>query len=158
MKSLFNAKWLTFYGTTIAFVIALFSIVTNYGEANLKAQPKISGRYKISAAELPGCLKGKYLVLSIEQSGVYLNGSLLEISHSTQEQTASRKKPSLTGKFRQPNLELSGTLRQIQGCENSAIAIQSTIDQSTLKGNLNLDNTTIDFVAKLEEASEAIKQ
>ncbi|GAP95593.1 hypothetical protein [Leptolyngbya sp. NIES-2104] len=154
MKSLFSAKWLTFYGSTIAFVIALFSVVTNYGEANLKAQPKISGRYKISAAELPGCLKGKDLVLSIEQSGVYLNGSLLETSHSTQEQTASRKKPSLMGTFRQPNLELSGTLAQIEGCANSAIALQSTLNQSTLIGKLNFDNTAIDFVAN----SESIKK
>lgn len=152
MKSLFSAKWLTFYGSTIAFVIALFSVVTNYGEANLKAEPKISGRYKLSATQLPGCLKGKDLILSIEQSGVYLNGSLLESPHSTQEQTASRKRPSLTGTFRQPNLELAGSLRQIQGCENSAIAIQSTVDQANLKGNLSLNNTTIDFVAKLEQS------
>lgn len=154
MKSLFSAKWLTFYGSTIAFVIALFSLVTNYGEANLKAQPKISGRYKLSATKLPGCLNGKDLVLSIEQSGVYLNGSLLEISHSTQEQTAAKKKPSLMGTFRQSNLELSGDLAQIQGCENSAIALQSTINQSTLKGRLNFDSAVIDFVA----TPEAIKK
>lgn len=150
MKSLFSAKWLMFYGSTIAFVIALFSVVTNYGEANLKAQPKISGRYKILAAELPGCLKGKDLVLSIGQSGVYLNGSLLETSHSTQEQTASKKKPSLMGTFRQSNLELSGTLAQIAGCENSAIALQSTINQSMLIGKLNFENAAIDFVASPE--------
>ncbi|MBE9009949.1 hypothetical protein IQ250_06985 [Pseudanabaenaceae cyanobacterium LEGE 13415] len=158
MKSLFSAKWLAFYGSTIAFVIALFSVVTNYGEANLKAQPKISGRYKITAAKLPGCLKGKDLVLSIEQSGVYLNGSLLEIPHSTQEQTAAKKKPSLMGKFRQPNLELSGKLAQIQGCENSDISIQSTIDQTNLKGKLNFDNTAVNFSAKSEESSESIKK
>lgn len=154
MRSLFSAKWLTFYGSSIAVVIALFSLVTNYGEANLKAQPKISGRYKISATDLPGCLKGKDLILSIDQSGVYLNGSILETSHSTQEQTASRKKPSLTGKFGQPNLELSGTLRQIQGCENSQISIQSTIEQSTLNGKLSIDNTAANFVAQIEDQSE----
>ncbi|BAU14148.1 hypothetical protein LEP3755_46930 [Leptolyngbya sp. NIES-3755] len=157
MKGLFSAKWLTFYGGTIAFVIALFSLVTNYGEANLKAQPKISGRYKLSATDLPGCLRGKDLILSIDQSGVYLNGSILETPHSTQEQTASKKKPSLTGKFRQPNLELSGTLPQIQGCENSQISIQSTIDKTILRGNLSLKDSASRFVAKLEEPSEIKK-
>ncbi|MER3432241.1 MAG: hypothetical protein C4288_02130 [Leptolyngbya sp. ERB_1_1] len=151
MRSLFSAKWLTFYGATIAFVVALFSITTNYGEANLKAQPKISGRYKIIATDLPGCLKAKTLALSIEQSGIYLNGSLLESTHSTREQTAARKRPSLTGIFRQPNLELSGRAAQIQGCENFAIALSSTIAQSTLKGKLSLNNTTVDFVAQREK-------
>ncbi|MBW4526975.1 MAG: hypothetical protein KME18_17600 [Phormidium tanganyikae FI6-MK23] len=151
MKSLFSAKWLMFYGSTIAFVIALFSIATNYGEANLKAQPKISGRYKITAKDLPGCLKSKTLILSIEQSGIYLNGSLLESTHSTQEQTALRKKPSLTGTFRQQNLELSGNAAQIQGCESDTIAIQSAIVQNTLNGELSLNNTAVNFVAQPEE-------
>lgn len=152
MKSLFSAKWLMFYGGTIAFVIALFSIATNYGEANLKAQPKISGRYKISATDLPGCLKSKTLILSIEQSGIYLNGSLLESDHSTQEQTASRKKPSLTGTFRQSDLELSGSAAQIQGCENSAIVLSSTIAQNTLNGRLSLNNAAVNFVAQRKDS------
>jgi len=151
MKSLFNAKWLTFYGVTIAFVVALFSVATNYGETNLKAQPKITGRYKVIAENLPGCLKAKTLILSIEQSGIYLNGSLLESDHSTQEQTAAKKKPSLMGLFQQQNLELSGNITQIQGCENSAIALQSTIVQNTLKGKLSLNDTAVDFVAQREE-------
>ncbi len=151
MKSLFNAKWLTFYGTTIAFVVALFSIATSYGESNLKAQPKISGRYKITAADLSGCLQAKTLVLSIEQSGIYLNGSLLESSHSTQEQTAARKRPSLTGVFRQPNLELSGTAAQIRGCGNSAIVLESTIAQNTMKGKFSLNDTGANFVAQRED-------
>lgn len=151
MKSLFSTRWLAFYGTTIAFVVALFSIATNYGESNLKAQPKISGRYKITAADLPGCLESKTLVLSIEQSGIYLNGSLLESSHSTQAQTAVRKRSSLTGVFRQPNLELSGTAAQIPGCKNSAIVLESTIAQDTLKGKLSLNNTAASFVAQREK-------
>jgi len=150
MKSLFNAKWLTFYGATIAFVVALFSIATNYGETHLKAQPKISGRYKMIATNLPGCLKAKTLVLAIEQSGIYLNGSLLESTHSTREQTAARKRPSLTGLFRQPNLELSGTATQIQGCENSAIVLESALAKDTLKGKLKLNNTAVNFTAQRE--------
>ena len=151
MKSLFSAKWLTFYGATIAFVVALFNIATSYGEANLKAQPKISGRYKITTTDLPGCLKSKTLVLSIEQSGIYLNGALLASTHSAQEQAASKRKPSLIGLFQQQNLELSGTASQIQDCGNGAIAVQSTVTQNTLKGKLSLDNTAVDFVAQREE-------
>jgi hypothetical protein len=151
MKSLFNAKWLTFYGTTIAFVIALFSIVTNYGEANLTAPTKISGRYKISGKTLPGCLKDKDLILAIGQSGIYLNGSLLESDHSTHEATASRKRPSLTGQFNPPKLELSGTLSQIPDCKNAAIVMKSTIAQNTLNGHLSLNNTSSNFVAQLEK-------
>jgi hypothetical protein len=91
------------------------------------------------------------LILSIDQSGIYLNGSLLEFDHSTQEQTASKKKPSLMGLFQQQNLDLSGNITQIQGCENSTIALQSTIVQNTLKGKLSLNNTAVDFVAQRQE-------
>jgi hypothetical protein len=151
MKSLFNAKWLAFYGTTIVFVIALFSLVTNYGEANLKAPSRISGRYKISAKTLPGCLKGKALILAIEQSGIYLNGSLLGSDPSTQTATTVAKKSSLTGQFNSPTVELSGTLSQIPDCRDSAISIKSTIAENTLKGNLSLDNTPAPFTAQLEK-------
>lgn len=154
MKSLFSVKWLTFYGATIAFVVALFSVVTNYGEANLKAPSKISGRYKISSKKLPGCLKGKDLILAIEQSGIYLNGSLLESDHSTHEATASRKKPSLTGQFNPPKIDLSGTLSQIPECQDATISIKSTIAQNTLKGNFSFNNSSINFVAQPENKKE----
>ncbi|MBD1844670.1 hypothetical protein H6F89_14960 [Cyanobacteria bacterium FACHB-63] len=158
MKNLFNAKWFMFYGGTIAFVIALFSLTTRYGETKLKAPLRISGQYKVTATNLPGCLKSKTLILSIEQSGIYLNGSLLEFSAPTQEQTVSKKKPSLTGVFQQPNLELSGTTTQIAGCEQSTISIQAAIaagstatTQPTLKGNLRLEQADAIFAAERQE-------
>lgn len=148
MKSLFNAKWLTFYGATIVFVVALFSFITSYGEANLKAPSKIAGRYKITAKNLPGCLQGKDLILAIEQSGIYVNGALLASDHSIQEATTARKQSSLLGEFTPPNLALSGTLSQIPECGDARLSIKSTIAENTLKGNLSVNNNAADFIAQ----------
>jgi hypothetical protein len=41
----FNVKSLIFYGTAICSVVTLFTIVTAYGEANLKASRPIDGDY-----------------------------------------------------------------------------------------------------------------
>ena len=77
MRSHFNFKSLTFYGVAIGFVLILFNLVTRYGEANLKAPARIDGRYRLSIAQLPDCLKSADPVLTIQQSGIYLNGFLL---------------------------------------------------------------------------------
>jgi hypothetical protein len=50
--------------------------VTAYGETNLKAAPAIAGDYRFDAQNWPECLKSDSLVLTIEQSGVYLSGNL----------------------------------------------------------------------------------
>lgn len=156
MRNFFSVKWMSFYGATMLFVMALFSITTNYGEANLKAPTKISGRYRITAKTLPGCLKSESLVLSIEQSGIYLNGALLEADGEIRTQTAAKKKPSLTGLLEKQNLSLSGNLEHLQSCEqqNPTVSIDGSVAQDVLKGTLKLESQSVLFIAKREESEE----
>ena len=91
MMSHFNLKSLAFYGIAISSVVVLFKVVTAYGETNLKAPPPIGGPYRISAQNLPGCLKADTLVLNIKQSGIYLFGSLLPAKTTAQIETVAEE-------------------------------------------------------------------
>jgi hypothetical protein len=150
----FSAKSLAFYGSTIVFVIALFSLSTSYGESTLKAPTKIAGRYRLKAENLPGCLKAETLILTIDQSGIYLNGSL--ISETDDAQTAAKKQPSLMGVWQQ-QLELSGALSHLDKCQSivptPVVKIQGTVNQATLKGVIQLASLSpsVEFVAQRED-------
>lgn len=149
MQKFLNVRWITFYGVTIAFVIALFSTVTNYGEANLSAPAKIAGRYRINAKNLPGCLKAETLILSIDQSGIYLNGSLTASGDST---LINKQKRSLTGLWNQQQLTLSGS-PQIQPCKQEQVKLDGTINQAQLKGRISLASIkgSTNFTAQQEK-------
>jgi hypothetical protein len=147
----FNLKSLTFYGVAIAAVVILFNVVTAYGKANLKAQPKIDGRYRISAENLPGCLKSDALLLNIKQSGIYLNGSILPAQKNTQLETLAEEKPSLNGELSHPKLSLSGSLPWVSSCNNAAVQanasghplsvkIQGIVQGETLTGQITLSS------------------
>jgi hypothetical protein len=153
MHDLFTLKELGFYGAAISIVVGLFMVTTNYSEANLKAPTKIAGRYRVDAKEFPGCLKAESLVLSIEQSGIYLSGSLLASEESIQTQTAARKKPSLTGLWEKGTVALSGAPKHLESCaqENAAIEIHGTVVQNLLEGELKVGNERVKFVAQHEE-------
>ncbi len=156
----FNLKSLTFYGGAIGFVVVLFSFATAYGEANLKAPNKLEGRYRIAAQSLPGCLKADALILSIQQSGVYLSGSLLNADETSKTLTASKKKSSLTGMLDRDQLTLSGVPSHIDECQKIApvpkVQIQSTVTEGAIKGKIRLESKAeSDFVGKREAPSEA---
>jgi len=147
----FNLKSLTFYGVAIGSVVILFNVVTAYGKANLKAQPKIAGRYRISAENLPGCLKSDALLLNIKQSGIYLNGSILPAQKNTQLETLAEEKPSLNGELSHPKLSLSGSLPWVSSCNNAAVQadvsghplsvkIQGIVQGETLTGQITLSS------------------
>ncbi|GAX41994.1 hypothetical protein NIES4075_29920 [Tolypothrix sp. NIES-4075] len=105
-----HVKWksLALYGLTIVAVMVLFKAVTTYGESNLKAASQISDRYRLMFADnLPNCEKLDDMILNIQQSGIYLNGSLLSALNNT-DLTSSHQKPSLTGILRNQQLSLSG--------------------------------------------------
>lgn len=76
IKHFLNPKSLLFYGSMVGSVFLIFKAVTWYGENNLQAPPKLIGEYALEADNLPSCLGGKNLVLTIEQSGIYLSGFL----------------------------------------------------------------------------------
>ena len=167
MKGHFNVKTLTFYGVAIGSVLLLFNIVTAYGEAKLKASVPIGGRYSLSFAQKPNCPKSDALVLNIQQSGVYLNASLLPAAEKAQQPTAAEEKLSLTGDLSNQEFSLAGTVPSSTVCNHSvspetsdrpqdnpsrSVKIQSRVDGETLKGQMNVSGIpeAIEFTAQKE--------
>ena len=155
MGNHFSLKSLSFYGGAIAFVVVLFSVVTTYGESKLKASQKIDGRYQIPAQDLPGCLKSEQLILLVQQSGIYLTGSLLASETAETLGKRAAERPSMTGDWDNQRLSLHGDASFLPKCQG-AVTIQGAIAQQTLNGTLNLNSAPgaasgeIPFTAKLE--------
>lgn len=155
----FNLKSLAFYGGAIGSVVVLFSLATAYGEANLKAPTKLDGRYRIAAQTLPGCLKTEALILTIEQSGIYLSGSLLNANETDKTLTASKKQSSLTGMFDREQLTLSGVPSHLDGCLKTAqipeVLIQGAVTEGAITGKIRLGSSSasVNFVGKREPPS-----
>lgn len=161
MSSHFNFKSLTFYGLAIGFVLLLFNFVTGYGEANLEAPTRIDGRYRLSYAQSPDCLKSADPVLTIQQSGIYLNGFLLPPGIDIQ--TKRQEKPSLTGQLSNQQLNLTGTVPSSVLCNNltrnnpsSLFSIQSQLKGKNLAGKMTLSGISeaIEFTAQPEAPSQ----
>lgn len=139
----FNFKSLTFYGITIAAVLILFSAVTAYGTAHLKAPPAIDGSYRLQAQNLPECLKTSAAVLTVQQSGKYLSASLLPADSIKIK--AAQKKPSLEGNLVNQQIILEGQVPGFPLCKNSQVKIQAQVKGKTLTGQMYLDSTlTVD--------------
>jgi hypothetical protein len=139
---------LTFYGGAILFVLALFQLTTAYGEANLQAPPNINGRYLTSTA-LPGCPNSSRLIISIQQSGRYLNGGLQLASPTP---THSPVKYSLNGLWQQ-QLTLNGQTTALSSCEkdlnNPNLNIVGTVSgtPAVLAGKLTMNAQPWSFTA-----------
>ena len=155
MKGHFNYKSLAFYAVAIGTVVILFSVVTAYGESRLKAPANIEGRYKIPAESLPGCLQAEPLVLTVQQSGEYLHGSLLpEPKEGQKAAKASEKKASLNGIWENQKLVLSGPVKHLKSCNLQdaqagtsgraegdrvpEVNIEGAIEEKTLKGQITI--------------------
>lgn len=155
----FSLKSLAFYGSAIGALVVLFSLTTAYGEANLKAPIKLNGRYRIAAQTLPGCLKTEALILTIEQSGVYLSGSLLNADETAKTLTASKKQSSLTGRLDRQQLTLSGLPSHLDACLKTAqipeVLIQGEVTESGIEGKIRLESgsASVNFVSKREPPS-----
>lgn len=136
----FSWQSLSFYGIAISSVVGLFSFTTAYGEANLKAPTRIDGRYRLSAQNLPGCLKGEALILDLQQSGVYVHGVLIEAAPQAKSTTSAKIKPSLGGFWRAEQLTVSGVPKALKACQTisdkTEVQIQGTIVKQTLKGTI----------------------
>ena len=165
MKSHFNLKSLAFYGGAIGFVVVLFSVVTAYGEANIKAPPIISGRYRINLQNSSGCQQNEPLILSIQQSGVYLSGSLLSAENNEKTEIPAKEKPSLDGKTFNQSLTLSGSTK-LPICNNSSLTksslvkIEGKVKGETLTGKMNLNQIpqVMEFTAKKEAIAESTEK
>ncbi|MCU0546550.1 MAG: hypothetical protein MUE44_31040 [Oscillatoriaceae cyanobacterium Prado104] len=156
-----NVKLLTFYSVSIAVVGVLFKVVTVCGETNLKAPPAIAGNYRFDRKSLPECLKSDVLVLTIEQSGVYLSGKLRAGSSETDIKTTAEDKLSLSGKWENQGLSLSGKVENLAGCSGeqtaggkSFVKLRGIVEGNSLNGKISLtdDAGATIFFAKRETA------
>ncbi|MBD2295955.1 hypothetical protein H6G06_21370 [Anabaena sphaerica FACHB-251] len=151
----FNFKSLAISGVAITSVLILFKTVTAYGENHLRATSLIHNRYHLTLAKnLPNCEKVNSLVLNIQQSGIYLNASLLTVNANTDTKTQL----PLTGILKNQQLELSGKIDSsifcqtpsVQNSQIQPITIQmSQLNNDNIPGQLKINNipTTLEFTA-----------
>ncbi|MBW4574760.1 MAG: hypothetical protein KME08_05690 [Aphanothece sp. CMT-3BRIN-NPC111] len=170
MMSHFSPKSLAFYGVAIGSVVVLFNVVSAYGESKLKAPPAIDGDYRISAQNLPGCLKADELILTVQQSGQYLSGYLLPADKGDQKHTTAEEKPSLSGLWQNQQLNLSGSVPHLKSCNNSAaqteasgspsVNIEGRVQEKNLEGNIALSSVPgeVKFTAQQEAPVKQEKQ
>jgi len=162
-----NVKLLSFYGISIAIVAVLFKVVTAYGETNLNAPPALAGSYRFDAKNLPDCLKSDSLVLTIEQSGVYLSGNLRSGTSDGDRQKTAEEKPALVGKWENQGLSLSGAVPNLAGCsestatgENSSVKLRGIVEKERLTGKISLKDgaAATDFIAEKAAVAQPQKQ
>lgn len=165
MKSHLKFQSLAFYGVAISSVLLLFKVVTAYGEANVKAPAPVEGRYPLLSLQgsISKCSSAPNLVLNIQQSGVYLNGSLLAAQTNSQDTLTAAEKPALTGRFKQGQLLLSGQVPSSTLCSNLAasdvnsVTIQAQPQGESLAGQLTLNDMSqaVKFTAQREAPAES---
>ena len=161
----FNLKSLAFYGTAIGAVVVLFSVVTAFGNTHLKAPPAVDGRYRLNAQNLPGCLKADALILTVQQSGEYLGGSLSPAN--TVGKKGTQQQSTLAGELQNQQLSLSGPVPLLTSCDKSAnsseasgrsssVKIQGQLQGKTLVGEIALSSTPepAKFTAQQEPPEE----
>jgi hypothetical protein len=142
----FNVKSLAFYAIAISSVLLVFKVVTAYGESQLKAPKSISGKYNLILADnLSGSnCKKNTLVLNIQQSGIFLNASLLQTPTNKEISTDEENNFSLNGRLNNQQLSLKGKVNKTSLCDakTSEIAIQQA-SQNTVPAKLTLQASLV---------------
>jgi hypothetical protein len=144
-----SAKSIGLYSLAVGSAIGFFQMVTSYGEANISAPIAVNGNYLITAQNLPDCLQQKQLLLKLQQSGVYLNASLLK--NTPEIPTTRDTRPTFSGRLQQRKLSLSGTLPPEICPQPSQLDITGSISktstaidrQQLLQGQLRLTNRNV---------------
>jgi hypothetical protein len=182
--NVFSVKSIGLYSLAIGIAIGFFHLVTSYGEANIKAPISIAGKYVIAAPDLPGCLQHKALLMTIQQSGVYLNANLIiidglkgtDILQITDRSTSSSStdiRPTFSGRLQDRQFDLSG-LAPITTCPvPSQLRIAGSISntnsatkiprQRQLQGQLWLNSqnsnqtSPVDFTATLQPSTRSTR-
>lgn len=163
MSKVKNIQHLAFYAVAISSVLILFKIVTSYGQ-KIQAPPPIGGYYRLTAQNLPECFQSNQLGLTLQQSGIYLNGSLLVIKPNINNQTypavaekLAVDKPSLNGHWRNQKITLSGSLPNLSSCPQKVnVSIEASVNKEIINGeiNVNLTPKLIKFTALKENSKE----
>lgn len=128
-----NLNHLAFYGIAISSVLALFKVVSAYGETSLKAPEKIHGVYQLTITSSLPCLKDKPLELDIQQSGIYLFGHLVLNPEKNPERVP------LSGDLKDGQIMLSGNPQSLSLCQelnNQSIQLKGEIKAGKIVGNV----------------------
>ncbi|HIK07192.1 MAG TPA: hypothetical protein IGS40_21290 [Trichormus sp. M33_DOE_039] len=156
----FNSKSLTFYAIAIGSVLLLFKTVTLYGEKHLHASPIINGAYRLTLSKnLPECQQSEPLRLDIQQSGIYVNASLLPTKANAQTQ----QQYSLKGILKNQQLNLAGEVDKIILCNiappHSLQAQMQLADSGKLQGKIIISTIAqnLEFNATPEAAQAKTK-
>ena len=166
--NIFSVKSIGLYSLAIGSAIVFFNFVTSYGEANIKAPISITGNYLITAENLPECLQHKQLLLKLQQSGIYLNASLVGDRSTTT--TIQENLPTLSGRLRDTELTLMGLLptsicpQSLQLRMMSLVKIKSAVNvKQQLQGKLWFDRqsrsitASVDFIGNLQPSTRSIQ-
>jgi hypothetical protein len=121
----FSARSIGLYSLAIGSSIAFFHAIASYGEAHIKAPLAITGRYSIADRNLPNCLQTKQLLLDLQQSGIYLNASL--VANSGNNIAPNTTRPTLSGQLHDRHLNLSGPLPTTLCPQLTSVRIVGTI-------------------------------
>lgn len=134
----FDRKSLIFYGVAISSVVALFSTVTRYGNAHLHPPVAIEGNYPLQIQPSASCPEPPALQLHLQQSGIFMNGSLIAASPEALSTGTANTPLTLDGRWHPPKLEMTGQLQKMQVCGQAVtqVAIAGTHDGNTLSGEL----------------------
>lgn len=164
----FNPSHLAFYGVAITTVLGLFQVVTSYGK-QLQAAPPFDGRYRLSLQAIANCnppsQSTRPIILTIQQSGIYLSGFLLPDNSDEHTHRAAEKKPPLAGRYQQPEWAIAGTA-PFQVCAPTSnlslasappqairLVLRLAPDGKTLQGQLQLNSEPgIGFTGEREAA------
>jgi hypothetical protein len=144
-----------FYIGTIGLAIGLFQSVSQYGEAQLKPQPKITGLYRLKTPTMPNCLRDS--LLELEQSGRFINAMILpaaELPALTKNAEGkamprplghpqSRQQAMFGGTFASENkaesIVMVGHDRQVGTCFVTVIGVSAKIQNGMIAGTLKLN-------------------
>lgn len=146
--NLFSAKSIGLYSLAIGSAIVFFQVVTSYGEANIKAPISIAGDYLINAQNLPDCLQKQPLFLRLQQSGIYLNASLVKVRDIASRPTFSGR---LSDRATSPplrQLNLSGLLPTSICPQPSQLRLAASVSKSganakVMRGQLWLSSSDV---------------
>ena len=179
--NVFSLKSVGLYSLAIGVTVVFFQIVTSYGSANLKAPISVEGNYLLNSQKLPGCLQDKILLLKLQQSGIYLNASLIKIDrligidmNNLVEKSLSNQRnirPTLTGKLTQStsslptqNFSLSGLLPMTTCAQSSPLQISGSLGEQLtpkhprqLQGQIAIANETNIWTQPVEFTGESIR-
>ena len=112
----FNQRSLIFYGVAIGAVVVLFRLVTWYGTTHLRAPASIYGDYGLTLGPSPQCPQASPLVLTIQQSGTYLNGRLEVVDPDRPPDREEGVVLPLKGQWQTPAVNLQGRLAGVDVC------------------------------------------